>query len=109
MKAPGVVLASVCLLSSCALFQPDTQRAEVLFNPVVTAGQLEVSVMTSGCTQPEDFYLSVTGEHRIELRRTRIEACRGPREFMRLSFEYPFGQQVYQFRNEVRFSNRFQP
>ena len=109
MKRAGWALLSVFLLSRCTMLQPETERAEVLFNPVITANQLEVSVMTFGCTQPGDFYLTVTDDRRIELRRTRLDDCNGTPELMRLSFDYPFGQQVFRFRNAVRFNNRVQP
>lgn len=109
MKRAGALLGAAFWLCGCAVLQPETERANVLFNPVITANQLDVSVMTHGCTEPGDFYLSVSDDRKIELRRTRVDACKGAPELMRLSFDYPFQQQVYRFRNEVRFSNRVQP
>lgn len=94
------------LITGCAHFSQETEAASVLFNPVVNANALEVSVMSNGCTQATDFYLRVQDDF-IELRRTKTDLCRKAPELIRLSFRYDFGKSTYRFKNEVRFADRF--
>lgn len=99
------LLLTALLLVSCATFARDGSREAVLFNPVVSAHSLAVSVMSNGCTQTGHFYLVVTGDV-IELRRTEPDLCRAAPQLVRLEFDHDFGGEAYKFKNKVRFSNR---
>lgn len=100
---PFITLVNV----SCATMTDDqTGEETVLFNPAITAAALEVSVVSTGCTKAEHFYLIVTKSNEIELRRTKHDLCRAAPKLVRYAFEYEFGDDAYEFKNEVRYSNR---
>lgn len=101
----AATLFSAIALAGCAQFSTQGERETVLFNPVISAQTLEVSVMSNGCTEAKHFYLKVV-EQDIELRRTQPDVCRAAPHLIRLAFDYPFSGEVFQFRNTVRFSNR---
>lgn len=103
------VVAALLLfvVAGCATTPEEkTGQEAVLFNPVVAIDALEVSVVSNGCTKPEHFYLLVGEDNLIELRRTKEDMCRAAPKLVRYSFEYGFGDAVYEFKNEVRYSNR---
>ena len=105
MKTTTLLLAALFLVTACST-TPEKEGSEtLLFNPVITTNALEVSVMSHGCTKAEHFYLRVD-EQTIELRRTEADLCRRAPMLVRLNFDYPFAQDVYHFKNQVRFSNR---
>ena len=106
MKKVFTYLLALIGVCSCAANQPKSGQEAVLFNPVITADALEVSVLSNGCTTANDFYLRVSEDNIIELRRTRIDSCRAMPSWLRLSFEYPFGDKAYQIKNKVRLTNR---
>ncbi len=93
------------LMAGCASMAKNEGSEAILFNPSVTSQALEVSVISNGCTKAEHFYLKVHDDQ-VELRRTQADKCRAAPSLVRLSFEYSFSDGVYQFKNEVRYSNR---
>jgi len=96
----------VMVNAGCATMSDEQAGEEaVLFNPVVNADALEVSVVSHGCTKAEHFYLIVSGNE-IELRRTEPDFCRAAPRLVRFEFNYDFGDSAYQFKNEVRYANR---
>jgi hypothetical protein len=99
------LLLGVFSLMACSVNQAKSDSEAVLFNPIITADALEVSVMSNGCTTAEDFYLKVS-EDVIELRRLKYDNCRATPRWIRLSFEYPFGDRAYRIKNKVRLTNR---
>lgn len=99
-----LVLLSIILLG-CSGNAKKEGAESVLFNPVINADSLDVSVRSTGCTKADDFYLVVSGEL-IEIRRINPDLCRATPQLVRLSFSYLFNQGVYQFKNETRFVNR---
>lgn len=105
MNARLSILALALILSGCAMLTPSTQRSALLFNPVISANSLDVSVMSDGCTDAQSYYLKVS-DTVIEVRHARNEQCSATGEMIRLSFDYPFQNRVYEFLNEVRYSNR---
>ncbi|WP_320821751.1 hypothetical protein [Reinekea sp.] len=104
MKQLIAVLAFLPLLS-CSSVGTKAGLETLLFNPVVTAQGLEVSVLSNGCTQPEQFYLKLK-QDLIELRRTEPDLCRAAPHLVRLAFNYSFAPGVYRFKNDTRFSDR---
>ncbi len=102
---PAALLIAVTALTGCANLNSKSGRENVLFNPVIQGQQLDVSVMSNGCTEPEHFYLKVSGDV-VELRRTQPDLCRAAPHLVRLSFTYPFEQGVYQIKNDIRYSSR---
>ena len=100
-----LVLLILIGLGACAANQAKDGREAVLFNPVITSDALEVSVLSNGCTKAEDFYLRVSGDL-IELRRVQEDACRAAPRWLRLSFDYHFGDRPYRIKNKVRLTNR---
>ncbi|TCS41659.1 hypothetical protein [Reinekea marinisedimentorum] len=103
----SLLLPLLALVNAGCATMTDDQAGEepVLFNPVINAGALEVSVVSHGCTKAEHFYLIVRGDE-IELRRTEPDFCRAAPKLVRFAFEYEFGDAAYEFKNEVRYANR---
>jgi hypothetical protein len=101
------LLAGLALLPllSCSTLVTRANSETLLFNPVVTAQRLEVSVLSNGCTEADQFYLKFDQDV-IELRRTEPDLCRGAARLVRLAFSYDFGPGVYRFKNKTRFSDR---
>lgn len=98
--------AGSCLLFvGCASLIDRNSQELVLFNPVLDAATLEVSVVATGCTEAADFYLRVVDDA-IELRRIRRDSCAQPASLLRLAFSYDFSGDVYYFSNPVRFLDR---
>ncbi|WP_320824822.1 hypothetical protein [Reinekea sp.] len=92
-------------LLSCSSLGAKAGSEILLFNPVVTSQGLEVSVLSNGCTQAEQFYLKLR-QDQIELRRTEPDLCRAAPHLVRLEFSYSFAPGVYRFKNDTRFSDR---
>ncbi|MFT7290191.1 MAG: hypothetical protein ACI9D8_000641, partial [Reinekea sp.] len=65
------LIAGLAMLSllSCSTLMTQAKSETLLFNPVVTAQRLEVSVLSNGCTEAAQFYLKFDQDV-IELRRT---------------------------------------
>ena len=93
-------------MTSCALLNGQ-DTTPLLFNPNVFTDRLEVSVMSNGCTNTDNFYLIVS-EDQVTLRQPKPDLCRAMPSLIRLSFNYDFGGKVYQFKNKVRYMNRVQ-
>jgi len=104
MKRLIVALMLLPLLS-CSSLGSKAGSETLLFNPVITAQGLEVSVLSNGCTQADQFYLKLK-QDRIELRRTEPDLCRSTPHLVRLAFGYSFAPGVYRFKNDTRFSDR---
>jgi hypothetical protein len=100
-----MTLLSAISVCACATQQPKATSEAVLFNPVINASSMELSVLSNGCTSANDFYLKVSGDE-VELRRIKEDICRAAPGWLRLSFEYPFGDKPYRIKNRVRFNNR---
>ena len=104
MKRTMVALALLPLLS-CSTLGTKAGSEILLFNPVVTAQGLEVSVLSNGCTEAEQFYLKLK-QDLIDLRRIEPDLCRAAPHLVRLAFSYSFAPGVYRFKNKTRFSDR---
>lgn len=103
----SLLLPLLAVVGAGCATMTDEQTGEepVLFNPVISANALEVSVVSHGCTKAEHFYLIVRGDE-IELRRTEPDFCRAAPKLVRFAFEYDFGNAAYEFKNDVRYANR---
>ena len=99
-----IALLSIVLVG-CAQMPATAGRESPLFNPQLSAHSLQVSVLSHGCTTADQFYL-IVDQDVIELRRTQDDLCRAAPQLVRLEFAYDFGQDVFRFKNRVRYSNR---
>ena len=99
----GLLLALGLTACSSNPFKPDS--SELLFNPVLNEEGLEFSVVSTGCTKKDHFYLRVKGDE-IEVRRTQRDMCRMAPHLVRFMMPLPEGESVWRIQNPVRYSNR---
>ncbi len=100
-----VLVGSILGLVSCSSSNLKSDAPEVLFNPVFNDGQLQFSVVSTGCTEEKHLYLKVKGDEVI-VRRSEQDMCRMLPHLIRFAMPLPESSTVWKIENPVRYSDR---